>query len=113
MIDFDLGERPKLFEKFGLDFRRSERHRSEQYPLLDALLPILEYKIEQLRESGLLDAWLSAAIRAEARINEAEALLKPLGIVREDLLILLHTRTSSWHREEPLPPCHLQIALFD
>jgi hypothetical protein len=100
MIDFDSSEPPKLFEKFGLEFRKLERHRSEKYPLLDELLPILEYDIEQLRGSGFLDAWLSAAIRAEARINEAEALLKPLGIVREDLLMLLHTRMDEQYRAQ-------------
>lgn len=83
---------PKMFDKLGLMVRKTERHLTEKYPLLDALLPILEYNTDQLQAGGFLDHWLSAALRAESAVNKAEAALKPFGIVREDLMLLLQDR---------------------
>ena len=85
-------ERPRMFDKLGLLVRKTERHPTEDYPLLDALLPILEYNADQLEAGGFLDSWLSAALRAEAAVNKAEAALKPFGIVREDLMLLIQER---------------------
>ena len=83
---------PKMFDKLGLMVRKTERHLEEEYHLLDALLPILEYNTDQLQAGGFLDQWLSAALRAESAVNTAEAALKPFGIVREDLMLLLQER---------------------
>ncbi len=88
----DFEKTPKMFDKLGLMIRKTERHLTEDYPLLDALLPILEYNPDQLRAGGFLDKWLTAALRAEAAVNTAEIALKPFGIVREDLMLLLQDR---------------------
>jgi hypothetical protein len=88
----DFEKTPRMFDKLGLLIRKTERHLTEDYPLLDALLPILEYNTDQLRAGGFLDEWLSAALRASAAVNTAETALKPFGIVREDLMLLLQDR---------------------
>jgi hypothetical protein len=86
---FDPSERPVLYDKFQAKVRLHTKT-LEGYPLLDALLPIFEYTPKQLEASPFLDSWLSAAIRADAALIRAEEILKPFGIWREDLLLLLH-----------------------
>jgi hypothetical protein len=59
---------------------------------LDALLPILEYSYERLQAGGFSDSFLTAAIKADARISSAAEQLEPLGIYREDLCLLVQSR---------------------
>jgi hypothetical protein len=70
--------------------RESQHH--EPAPMLDALLPILEYTYDQLKFGGFDDAFLTAGIRARARIQRAAAELRPLGIFEPDLCLLLQER---------------------
>ena len=60
--------------------------------MLDALLPILEYKYDQLETGGFSDSFLTAGLKARARIQRAAAELKPLGIHESDLCLLLQDR---------------------
>ncbi|MBV8437757.1 MAG: hypothetical protein JOY95_09625 [Silvibacterium sp.] len=89
MLDFDPSKRPALYDRFQAKVSLHAKT-LDDYPLLDALLPILEYTPKQLGDSPFLDSWLSASVRAEAALIRAEEILKPFGIWREDLLLLLH-----------------------
>jgi hypothetical protein len=93
----DFEKTPRMFDQLGLLIRRAERH-LEVYPLLDALLPILEYTPDQLEAGGVLGGWLTAALRANAAVNKAEEALQPFGIVREDLMLLLQERMRERHK---------------
>ena len=77
---------------FGQRLKREEQHRGEPAPLLDALLPVLEYTPEQLKQGGFLDSFLVAGIKARALINRAADELRPLGIHDSDLCLLLQDR---------------------
>jgi hypothetical protein len=72
--------------------RESRRQNPEPTPLLDALLPILEYSYDELKAGGFDDSFLTAAVKAYARIHRAAAELKPLGIYESDLNLLLQER---------------------
>ncbi len=96
--------------------RHARRESLEPAPILDALLPILEYSYERLQAGGFSDALLTAAIKADARIARAAEQLEPLGIYREDLCLLLQERMKerlkmrrrkaglSGKRRKPQPP---------
>lgn len=90
---FKVPERPALlswwFNKLALQARRES---PEHALLLEALLPILGYSYERLEAGGFSDAFLTAAMRADARISTAAGQLEPLGIYREDLCLMLQER---------------------
>ncbi len=90
---FNVPERPALLSWW---FNRLARHARRESPvpapLLDALLPILEYSYDRLDAGGFSDTFLKAAIKADARISRAAEQLEPLGIYREDLCLLLQER---------------------
>lgn len=69
-----------------------ERQLDESAPMLDALLPILEYSYDQLKEGGFADAFVTAGIRARPKIHRAATELRPLGIFESDLYLLLQDR---------------------
>jgi hypothetical protein len=90
---FRVPKRPALLSWwFNRLARRARRESPEPAPLLDALLPILEYSYERLQAGGFSDAFLTAAIKADARISRAAEQLEPVGIYREDLCLLLQER---------------------
>ena len=90
---FKVPERPALlswwFNKLSRDARRES---PPPAPILEALMPLVEYKFEELQAGGFSDAVLTAAIKADARISRAAEQLEPLGIYREDLCLLLQER---------------------
>jgi hypothetical protein len=88
-----LKDWPQL-DYFGQLLTRSHEHRSLSAPLLDAILPILEYTPEQLECGGFMEDWLAAALRAHVRIKKAAALLEPLGIHESDICLLLRDRMN-------------------
>ena len=45
---------PALFNWLSLVMNREAKHKGEPCPLLEALLPILEYTPEQLKRGGFL-----------------------------------------------------------
>jgi hypothetical protein len=95
MVDdlFKVPERPALLSWWFNRLARHARRQSPQpAPILEALLPILEYRFEQLQAGDFSDAFLTAAIKADARISRAAEQLEPLGIYREDLCLLLQER---------------------
>jgi len=77
---------------FHASLRREGKRQSEKCPLLDKLLPILEYTPTQLKEGGFLDQWLTAAVIAKRHIQKAADELEELGIFEEDLILLLNDR---------------------
>ena len=86
-------EPPAMLSWLGnLMARESHRQNPQPTPLLDALLPILEYSYDQLKAGGFNDPFLTACIKAYARIQRAAAELKPLGIYESDLNLLLQER---------------------
>jgi hypothetical protein len=90
---FKVPERPALLSWwFNRLARHARRESPERAPILDALLPILEYSYERLEAGGFSDGFLTAAINADARIARAVEQLEPLGIYREDLCLLLQER---------------------
>jgi hypothetical protein len=72
--------------------RERQRQNPAPAPLLDALLPILEYSYDKLKAGGFDDSFLTAGVKAYARIQRAAAELKPLGIYESDLNLLLQER---------------------
>jgi hypothetical protein len=95
MVDdlFKVPETPALLSWWFNRLARHARRESPQpAPILDALLPIFEYRFEQLQARGFSDAFLTAAIKADTRISRAAEQLEPLGIYREDLCLLLQER---------------------
>ena len=90
---FKVPERPALLSWwFNRLARHARRESPDPAPTLDALLPILEYSYERLKAGGFSDAFLTAAIKPDARISRAAKELEPLGIYREDLCLLLQER---------------------
>jgi len=86
-------EKPALLSWwFNRLARHSRRESPPPAPVLDALLPILEYSFERLQAGGFSDAFMTAAMKADARISRAAEQLEPLGIYREDLCLLLQER---------------------
>ena len=85
---------PAMLDYFGQMLKRGHEHRSLPAPLLDAILPILEYTPEQLESGGFMDDWLSAALKAQIRIKKAAAHLEPLGIRESDICLLLRDRMN-------------------
>ena len=77
---------------FNAALGRESKRESSECPLLDKLLPILEYSPTQLKEGGFLDQWLSAALIARRQVQKAAGELAPLGIFEEDLILLLNDR---------------------
>lgn len=84
-------EMPPVLDWFGNVIQRESQHR-EPAPMLDAIMPILEYSYDQLKSGGFSDSFLTAAIKARARIQRAAAELEPLGIFESDLCLLLQAR---------------------
>jgi len=84
-------EMPAILDWFGNVMAR-EHQQHEPAPMLDALLPILEYTYDQLKAGGFSDSVLTAGIKARARIQRAAAVLRPLGIFEWDLCLLLQDR---------------------
>ena len=83
---------PAMLDYFGQMLKRGHEHRSLPAPLLDAILPILEYTPKQLERGGFMEDWLTAALKAHVRIKKAAAYLEPLGIRESDLCVLLRDR---------------------
>jgi hypothetical protein len=80
-----------ILDWFRNAMRREAQHH-EPAPMLDALMPIVEYSYEQLNAAGLSDSFLTAGIRAQGIIQRAAAELRPLGIFESDLCLLLQQR---------------------
>lgn|GEM_PF-4826657 len=91
-MDHSLSDSPAVLDQLGQMIEREHLHRNVPAPMLDALLPILEYTPEQLRRGGFLDSWLGTSIRAYGRIQKAASYLKPLGIHEADLCLILRER---------------------
>jgi hypothetical protein len=88
-----MGDMEEIKNLFGPSFAR--RHQRRQYadlPLLNDLLPDLEYKPEQLSRSVFGDKTATAAVKATAAMYKAAELLSPFGIEYEDLRALLRAR---------------------
>jgi hypothetical protein len=83
---------PSMLDYFGQMLTRGHEHRSLPAPLLDAILPILEYTPEQLESGGFMEDWLTAALKAHVRIKKAAAELESLGIRESDICLLLQDR---------------------
>jgi len=83
---------PAMLDWFGQIMTRSYQHQTLPVPLLDAILPVMEYTHEQLESGGFMDAWLTAALKTYVRINTAAKYLEPLGICESDLCLLLLDR---------------------
>ena len=98
---FDLDGRAKLYDNFGAKQRLHGRNLSG-FPTLDALLPYYEYTVGQLERSPLFDQWLSAAVCAASYVTRAAEILAPLGIQREDLLLLLQKHMKNRLREQKI-----------
>lgn len=81
-----------MLDWFGQKLKREREHRGLPTPMLDAILPILEYTPEQLERGGFMDAWLAAALKAYSRVRKAASELEPLGIDESDLCLLLRDR---------------------
>jgi hypothetical protein len=83
---------PSMLDWFGQMLIRGHQHRTLPAPLLDAILPVLEYTPEQLESGGLIDEWHTAALKTYIRIHKAAEYLEPLGIYESDLCLLLQSR---------------------
>jgi hypothetical protein len=89
-----LDQKPAMLDWFGQKLTREQEHRDLPAPMLDAILPILEYTPDQLERGGFMDAWLTAALKAYSRIMKAANELEPLGIHESDLCLLLQDRMN-------------------
>ncbi len=85
-------QKSAMLNWFGQKLTRAQEHRGLPAPMLDAILPILEYTPDQLERGGFMDAWLTAALKAHSRIMKAATELEPLGIHESDLCLLLQDR---------------------
>lgn len=90
-----IGDIEQIASLFGPSLAR--RHQRRQYanlPLLNDLLPVLEYEPEQLSRSVFGDNTATAAVKAAAAMYQAAELLSPFGIEYEDLRALLQARMN-------------------
>jgi hypothetical protein len=83
---------PSLLNWFDHMLRREQQHSVSKAPLLDRMLPILEYSPEQLQRGDFFDDVLTAGILAYGKIAKAAQELAPLGIHDSDLCLLLQAR---------------------
>ena len=74
----ELDRKPAMLDWFGQKLTREQEHRGLPPPMLDAILPILEYTPDRLKRGGFMDAWLTAALKAYSRIKKAATELEPL-----------------------------------
>ncbi len=97
-----MGDIETITNLFGPSMaRRHQRRQCADLPLLNDLLPVLEYKPEQLSRSVFGDKTATAAVKAAAAMYKAADLLRPFGIEYEDLRALLQVRMKEqWNAQK-------------
>jgi hypothetical protein len=75
----ELDRKPAMLDCFGQKLTREQEHRGLPPPMLDAILPILEYTPDRPKRGGFMDDWLTAVLKAYSRIKKAATELEPLG----------------------------------
>ena len=74
----ELDRKPAMLDWFGQKLTREQEHRGLPPPMLDAILPILEYTPDRPKRGGFMDDWLTAVLKSYSRIKKAATELGPL-----------------------------------